>query len=230
MDTLELQDFRLTPDSFPAFYFFLVSLRFPVPVSLVLDMRSVLHFTADVTPEPVGVPHYAAFRQALKRAVVSFGVTEERHRERLLKVLVMLRGVHHAHTFQSRKAERHLRALIEHQRRARARCVRNSMLAILTAAGCFLAWIAMSAPDWKIKIATAICALFALSFFRVIPAMDDEIARLNQQLNDILRRRIQVLHWKTLIHKLALLLGYKRITGIEIFEPVGKGDALSAHG
>ncbi len=230
MDKLELQDFRLTPDSFPAFYFFLVSLRFPVPVSLVLDMRSVLHFTADVLPEPVGVPHYAAFRQALKRAVSSFGITEERHRERLLKVLVMLRGVHHAHTFQSRKAERHLRGLIEHQRRARQCCVRNTILAALSAAGCFLAWIAMPLPDWRIKLATAICALFALSFYRVIPAMDDEIVRLNQQLNDILRRRIQVLRWKTLIHKLALLLGYKRITGIEIFDPVGEHDAISAHG
>jgi hypothetical protein len=230
VDKLELHDFRLTPDSFPAFYFFLTGLRFPVPVSLVLDLRSALHYSADTMAEPRNVPHRAAFRQALAHAVASFGIEENRHRERLLKVLIMLRGLHQAHTQASRDAERNLRSLIENQNRARVRCVRNGLFSVGAAATCFLVWVAMAAPDWRIKALTAGFAVLAFSFFRGSAAMERETARLTQQLNDVLRRRIHVIRWKTLIHKLALLLGYKRISGVEIFHADRETDELSVAG
>ena len=36
-------------------------------------------------------------------------------------------------------------------------------------------------------------------------------------LNLLLRQRVESINWRTLIHKLALLLGYKRIQGVEVF-------------
>ena len=230
MEKLELHDFRLTPDSFPAFYFFLAGLRFPVPVSLVLDLRSVLHYSADMTPEPRNLPHRAAFRQALAHAVASFGIAENRHRERLLKVLTMLRGLHQAHTQASRDAERNLRSLMETQNRARIRCIRNGIFSVGAAAACSLVWVAMTAPDWRIETLTVAFAVLAFSFFRGSAAMERETGRLTQQLNDVLRRRIHVIRWKTLIHKLALLLGYKRISGVEIFHSDLEAGELSAMG
>jgi hypothetical protein len=41
--------------------------------------------------------------------------------------------------------------------------------------------------------------------------------RLTHDLNDVLRKRVDTLNWRTLIHKLALLLGYKQIQGIDVF-------------
>ena len=36
-------------------------------------------------------------------------------------------------------------------------------------------------------------------------------------VNEILRKRVDSLNWRTLIHKLSLLLGYKQIKGVEVF-------------
>jgi len=33
----------------------------------------------------------------------------------------------------------------------------------------------------------------------------------------VLRKRVDTLNWRTLIHKLALLLGYKQIQGVDVF-------------
>jgi hypothetical protein len=90
--------------------------------------------------------------------------------------------------------------------------------------------VATLAPDWRIKALTGGFAVLAFSFFRGGAVMERETRRLTQQLNDVLRRRIHVIRWKTLIHKLALLLGYKRISGVEIFHSDIEAGELSARG
>jgi hypothetical protein len=48
--------------------------------------------------------------------------------------------------------------------------------------------------------------------------LDKEHDKLTLEVNDVLRRRVNSLNWKTLIHKLALVLGYKRVAGVEVFD------------
>jgi hypothetical protein len=48
-----------------------------------------------------------------------------------------------------------------------------------------------------------------------------------------LRNRLDTLNWKTLIHKLSLILGYKQIQGIEVFRhnhlPGSQGEYRTYH-
>ena len=57
----------------------------------------------------------------------------------------------------------------------------------------------------------------ARPYFHALPLLDREMERLTRDINDVLRKRVDTLNWRTLIHKLALLLGYKQIQGVDVF-------------
>lgn len=212
-----LGGFILTTDGFPDFYARILGLRFPISVAEVLELRDLINHSADVYDEPADLPQNREFRESLETAIQSFGIENRHHGERLLKVLVMLRGMHYQHTVASRDAEQRLRQLQVENRAARRRNLRNGLLAVLamTAGGAF--WILSMEPGWTIGLLPLASALAAWGYFHALPLLDQKMEKITQELNQVLRKRVDALNWRTLIHKLALLLGYKKIQGIEVF-------------
>jgi hypothetical protein len=205
--------------SFPAFYRKLVLLRFPMPVAQVLELRYVVNHAVDRFREPPDTPDYRQFREALETALDSFGIESAHHRERLLRLLALLRELHVQHSLGSRDRELELRCEMDDNRHARRQTVRLGALWLAVAAGCVLAWLLMPEPGWLVKIAAAGFAYFSFDAFHSLPALDARHEHVRKELNDLLRTRVSSLNWKMLIHKFAFVLGYKRVRGIEVFRP-----------
>jgi hypothetical protein len=70
---------------------------------------------------------------------------------------------------------------------------------------------------WLAQAAALGSAVVALRYFHSLPRLDREMEQHTLELNEVLRKRLDTLNWRTLIHKLSLLLGYKKIHGIEVF-------------
>ena len=83
------------------------------------------------------------------------------------------------------------------------------------------AWLGLHEPGWLIKIATAVCVYLTWDFFQSLLALNRDMKHLTRDLNDVLHRQIKAISWKALIHKLSLVLGYKQITGVEVFRMDG---------
>jgi hypothetical protein len=79
-------------------------------------------------------------------------------------------------------------------------------------------WLAIPSAHLIVKLLPALYCWFSLRYFHKLPALDKEHDKLTQDVNDVLRRRVNAINWKTLIHKLALVLGYKRVQGVEVFD------------
>ena len=212
-----LAEYALTADSFPAFYGKLMAIRFPLAVEEVLDLRSLINHTADDVEEPAESPQSREFNESLLAAIASFGIENKHHSERLLKVLSVLRALHYQHTVRSRDTELRIRSALAENREVKSRSRRygNFMLLGMTASA--IVWAAMTEANWFIRMLTFVFALLAWDYYHSLPTLDREMERLTKQLNELLRKRVSSLNWKTLIHKLSLILGYKRIQGIEVF-------------
>ena len=214
------QDFsalNLTPDNFHAFYTKFMNLRFPMDVAHVLELRYLINHTVDKYKEPPRTPDYRQFRESLQMALDSFSIDNSRHSERMLKTLAMMRDIHYAHSIASRNAEIYLRRTMANNRAERARCVRNGLFFVIAGVAFCLAWLGLGDPHWIVKWLPVGYGYLALRYFHKLPILDRGWETLTLDLNEILRRRVRSLNWKTLIHKLALVLGYKRVPGIEVF-------------
>lgn len=213
------QDFSrlsLTSDNFHAFYIKFVNLRFPMKVAHLLELRYLINHSVDGYREPLLTPDYRQFRDSLQAAVDSF-IDNPRHSERMLKILSMFRDVHYAHSIQSRDAERKLRESMDSNRADRMKYIRYGLFFVFAGVSSGIIWLATPEPIWLIKFLPACYAYLSWYFFHKLPELDEALEKLTSELNDVLRRRVQSLNWKTLIHKLALVLGYKRIPGVEVF-------------
>src|SRR3989344_294490 len=127
------QDFsgvNLTPDSFHAFYTKFISLRFPMKIAQVLELRYLINHTVDKYKEPPATPSYRQFRESLQSALDSFAIDNRRHSERMLKILSMFRDIHYAHSIASRDAERRLRDAMARNRDVDAKAVRQGLFLI----------------------------------------------------------------------------------------------------
>ena len=213
-----LGGYTLTAAGFPDFYNRLMRLRFPISVADVLELRDLLNHSADLYQETPDAPQNREFRESLENAIHSFGIEHHHHSERLLRVLSMLRGMHYQHTIASRDAEARLRLQQANNRTRRRTCLRNGVISILTTCGLVLAWTIAAEVDLVLKLATLAPAFLALGYIHALPKLDSEMERLTRDLNEVLRQRIESLNWRTLIHKLSLLLGFKQIQGIEVFQ------------
>jgi len=212
-----LGGFALTTNGFPDFYARILALRFPISVAEVLELRDLINHSADIYEEPEDLPQNREFRESLESAIHSFGVENRHHSERLLRVLIMLRGMHYHHTIASRDAEQRLRRLQAENRGTRSHNLRNGVLALLILVGGGIVWMLASEPGWAIKLVPLAAAIAGLGYFHALPLLDRDMERLTSELNVVMRKRVETLNWRTLIHKLALLLGYKKIQGIEVF-------------
>jgi hypothetical protein len=215
------QDFSgvaLTPDAFHTFYTKFINLRFPMKIAHVLELRYLINHAVDHYREPSPTPTYRQFRDSLQSALDSFGIENQRHSERMLRILSMFRDIHYAHSIASRDAERQLREAMERNRDDYARAVRYGLFFIFAGVSFIVIWLATPSAHLIVKLLPALYCWFSLRYFHKLPALDKAHDKLTLDVNDVLRRRVNSLNWKTLIHKLALVLGYKRIQGVEVFD------------
>lgn len=215
------QDFSgvsLTPDSFNTFYTKFINLRFPMKIAHVLELRYLVNHAVDHYKEPPPTPSYRQFRDSLQSALDSFAIDNPRHSERMLRTLSMFRDIHYAHSIASRDAERRIREAMERNRDDYAKAVRYGLFFVFAGVSFIVFWLAAADAHLVIKLLPALYFWLSLRYFRKLPALDKEHDKLTLDVNDVLRRRVNSLNWKTLIHKLALVLGYKRVPGVEVFD------------
>lgn len=224
-----LAGYILSIEGFPDFYSRVTALRFPVSVAEVLELRDLIHHSVDEYDEPPDIPQNREFRESLENAIQSFGIDNPLHGERLLRILSMLRGMHYHHTIASRDHEQNLRQKQAANRAQRRANLRYGVLSLLTTAIMGGYWIAAVEPALVLKLAVLGGAILALFHIRALPRLDAEMERLTRELNDVLRKRVETLNWRTLIHKLSLLLGYKQVQGIEVFRHEQADAPASSH-
>lgn len=212
-----VNNLRVTSSDFPALYNALLGLRFPLQVSQVLELRFLINHAVDRYRQPRPTTENRSLEQALRAAIASFGVENERHRERLLRILSMIRDLHNTHLVDSRVAELSLRAALDDIRRARSQVVRHGLYSLIATIFAGLTWLGSVDPGWTIKLLTLGLAYMTWDNFHALPRLDDEPKFLTPALNEVLRLRIESVNWKRLIHKLSLILGYKQIPGIVVF-------------
>ena len=212
-----LGGYTLTTEGFPDFYTRILTIRFPISVAEVLELRDLINHSADVYEESADIPQNREFRDSLENAIQSFGIENRHHCERLLGVLGMLRGMHYRHTIVTRDTEQRLRRQQAENRAARAHSLRYGMIALASMIGAGLGWFLLAESSWLLRVFALLSAVVALGYFHSLPMLDRDMERVTQDLNAVLRKRVESLNWRTLIHKLALLLGYKKIEGIEVF-------------
>ena len=98
-----------------------------------------------------------------------------------------------------------------------AKAVRYGLFFIFAGVSFIVMWLAMASPSVIVKMLPVAYAWLALRYFHKLPGLEKEYEKSTLDVNDVLRRRVSSLNWKTLIHKLALVLGYKRVPGVEVF-------------
>lgn len=199
------------------FYRTINSLRFPLAVADVLELRHTLNHAIDGYTSPVDTPDYRQFESALNSAIESFGIDKPRHAKKLRMIITLFRDFHYAHIVASRNKEARLRHLQSKNREARVRSIRYGVLTFIASLlGAFI-WVGLPQASWLIKASTAILAIISWDNFHSLSILDKEIVILRQELADHLRQRIKTVKWKPLIHKLALILGFKHVSGINVF-------------
>lgn len=207
----------LTTRGFPDFYARIQALRFPISVAEVLELRDLINHSADVYEEPADVPQNREFRETLEQAIHANGVENQHHCDRLLKVLGMLRGMHYRHSIASRDSELRLREAMAQNRIARSTSRRNGALALTVAAFTGGALFLVDGAGWILHALPLLSMMAAYGYFHAIPRLEQGMERLTQERNLLLRKRVESMDWRILIHKLALLLGYKQVQGVEVF-------------
>jgi len=208
----------LTTLGFPDFYARIQALRFPISVAEVLEMRDLINHSADVYEEPADVPQNREFRETLEQTIHASGVENRHHCDRLLKVLGMLRSMHYQHSIASRDSELRLREAMAQNRIARTTSRRNGSVALVVVALSGLAWMMIDEAGWIFKVVPLLSILASFGYFHDIPRLERDMERLTQERNLLLRKRVESMDWRILTHKLALLLGYKQVQGIEVFQ------------
>lgn len=212
-----LGGFTLTSAGFPDFYTRIQNLRFPISVADVLELRDLINHSADVYEEPADIPDNREFRESLEAAIHSFGIENRHHSERLLKVLTMLRSMHYQHTISSRNAEQQLRDWQAENRKAQKSAMRYGITSLVVTGLFMLGWMLPNSPGMLLKILPLASAMLAFHYFHSIPILEGKREALAKDLNEVLRKRVDALNWRTMIHKLSLLLGFKQIQGVEVF-------------
>ena len=215
--TDNLAEYTLTLENFPTFYRRILTMRFPIPVEDVLELRDLLNHSSETFETPPDNPQYREFQDSLLAAIHSFGIENERHCLRLLNMLAMFRSLHYQHSIDTRNTEEKLRLQQDVNRQARSHSVRYGLFALMATITTGLVWIGLNEAPWWLKLGTAGLALLTWDYHRSLPTLDKEMARITHLLNEVMRNRVDSLNWKTLIHKLALVLGYKQIRGVEVF-------------
>lgn len=213
----DLSTLHLSPETFETVYHTIAGLRFPMDVAQVLELRYLINHGLDSFPEPAATPDYREFQDALQGVIDSIGIENKRHSERLLRILAMMRELHYHYSIKSRDAETALRSDMANNRRQRTQSLRYGLLFVSGAILAGLFWLGLPEPGWPVKLLTAGLAILSWLYFRSLPDLDRELKSLETSLNDLRRHRVKSIHWRQLVQKLALVLGYKHDSDVEVF-------------
>lgn len=216
-DAHDLSAIHLTPDTFEPIYNTIVGLKFPMEVARVLELRYLINHAVDNFPEPAPTADYRDFREALQAVIDATGIDNKRHSERMLRILCMMREQHYTYSINTRDAENDLRANIAANRAKRRRAVRNALVFTLGGIVTGILWLGLPQPPLAIQLLTAAFAIGVLLSVRTLPALDRTLVVLEKRMNQLQRHRVKSIHWRMLVQKLALLLGFKRNSEVEVF-------------
>lgn len=208
---------HLTPETFEWVYNTIVSLKFPVDVARVLELRYLVNHAADAFPEPTVTADYREFRDALQTVIDETGIENKRHSERMLRILSMMRELHYTYSINQRDAENKLRARMSHNRTQRERAIRHAASFVVATVLCAILWLVLGEPGWPLKILTAGFIIGAWLHVRTVPMLDRGLHLLEKRMNRSQRHRVKSIHWRLLALKLALVLGFKRNAEVEVF-------------
>jgi len=200
----------------PAFYRTLQSLRFPLQVEQVLDLRSTINLAIDTWQEPPLTRDHREFRERLERILEKADI-DPRHRERMLKLTALLRELHYEHSRQSSERELRLRDKRDENVYAQRQSRRVGVIWLLGGLTSALIWFFQAEAGWFVKLLTAGFAYLAFDYFHALPSLARRQEELRKELNDVLRVRIESIDWTALVHRLALVLGCKKEHGLEVF-------------
>ncbi len=208
---------QLRVDTFPAFYDKLVSLRFPLAVSDVIEIRAIINQAADDFVEPVPTRGQLRFVRAIGSAIRALGVDTAHHAERLTHILVMFRCLRHAHNAIARQARRQLLRRLEENRAARRVSIRYGVWTLVATAASAMAWLGIDDVAWPVKVGTALFAYLCVDYFYSLSALAQDYRYLGQQLEVLEQERVRVFDWRTLLRHVASILGYTRHQAVEPF-------------
>lgn len=208
---------QLTADTFPTFYKEVMHLRFPLEVADVIEIRDTVNHAAETFRAPPPKQGHRRFRRALRSIIDTIGIDSQHRTDKLIHILTMIRNLHHVNGFRSRYAELTLRQRQAANRNARRISKEYGFFALIATTILCLAWLGMAEPTWVIKAGTVILAYISWDYFHSLTTLDREYEILTGELDGVLRERIYTINWKGLVHKLALILGYKRSEGVDVF-------------
>jgi len=201
----------------PGFLLTLQSLRFPIRVEQVLDLRATINLAVDTWLEPPLTQDHRELREKLERTIEKQGI-DSRHRERMLKLLAMLRELHYDHSRQSSNKELRLRDKLDENAYAQRQSRRIGVIWLLGAIVSGFIWAFQPEAGWFIKLLTGGFAYLSFDYFHALPSLKRRHDELRKELNDVLRTRVEAIDWTVLVHRLALVLGYKRDRRVEVFQ------------
>lgn len=217
----------LTPASFVEFYRKFVAIRFPLDIADVIEIRDVINDALEKYQPPENTIESIEFSDALKMAIDSFGIENQHHSDKLIRILLMLRDFHTKNINTSSSKEDNLRSLQIENRQARSQSVLYGFASLIATIFTSLIWIGMANPSWHIQVITVVLGILCWDYFHSLSALDKEYKKATRQLNNVLRKRVAKVDWKMLIHKLAFILGFKQVSGVNVFnidEQAGFGD------
>lgn len=208
---------QLTANTFPAFYREVMRLRFPLDVADAIEFRDTINHAAETFKVPPRSREHRRFIRALRSIIEGVGIDSRHRTDKLIHILTMIRDLHYVNSFRLRHAELTLRQRQAANRNARRISKEYGFLALIVAIILCLTSLGMAEPSWLIKAGAVILAYISWNYFHSLTTLDREYETLTGELDSVLRERIYIINWKGLIHKLALILGYKRSEGVDVF-------------
>lgn len=208
---------QLTVDTFVQNYRYITGLRFPVEVADVLEIRASLNQAIDDRQPKQLSSGLQQFNEAVYEAISQFGLKDDRHINRLTKLMSVFRELHHLHTTRSRKHERSLRNQIKTNEEARTRSIGYGLFTFFLVIIGLLSWMIAGNALWFIKIGIGLLAYMSFDYFMSLKTLKLEHDILNTELNMLLRQRVNSIDWKSLLQKTAMILGFKKVSGVDVF-------------
>jgi hypothetical protein len=212
-----LTKLRSAPEGFYFFYHRLMELQFPLDVAEVLDLRYVFNHAIDAAPTAGETPDYRHFCDARIAELEMLGIQKAPQRDRLLRLLALLRELHVIHSVDSRETETRLRKALTENEHARSVSIRYGKAAAAVTLLLTALWLTMSQPGWIVMALTLGSAYLCVDYFFSLSVLKKERLALGQRLEEVLTRRVKALNWKKLAKNIALTLGYAKISGVEAF-------------
>lgn len=206
-----------TPELFPFFYRRLVSLRFPIDVGEILELRYLSHHVIDHAENDGLGREFGEFAAARRRDMDDLGIGKASHCERLTQLLLLIRDYHKAHAARSDADEARLRTEIERnhfaQRQSRHYGKTAGLAALVAASSSFL----LSPPAILMQGFTIFLIYLSLDYFYSQSALRREERILSRELGEVLRHRVRAVNWKAVVRQTGAILGYTRPLGGEAF-------------